>query len=271
MASPEEYLDDFEKDRLENKYLIPNIARALKILEYLARVVKEASIAELSVEFNYPKNSVFRIIKSLEFYGYVEENNRKYRATPRLLYLGYAGMRNNGITENSIDVMHELRDEVNETVMIGKLLGNQVVIIEQVPSYQYIKFTTEIGRYINIHASAPGKAILAYLPDQEKETVLSQITFTRYTNLTIPSKSEMLKELDRVAARGYAVDNGEEIPEIHCVGAPIFDYRHHPVAAIWVSGPSFRFAPEVQEQIGEKVKEHALRISRKFGFDPGML
>ncbi|MCF7941514.1 MAG: IclR family transcriptional regulator [Spirochaetia bacterium] len=263
--------DDFEKDREKNKYLIPNIARALRIMEHLARKVREAGIAELATELNYPNNSVFRIIRSLEFYGYVEEHNRKYRLTPRLLYLGYAGMRNNGITDNAIDIMQELRDDVNETVMIGKLLGNQVVIIEQLLSYQYIKFSTEIGAYVNIHASAPGKAILAFLPDNEKNKVLDQIVFTRYTNVTIPSKREMLEELSRVASKGFAIDNGEQIPEIHCVGAPIFDYRHYPVAAIWVSGPAFRFCPEVQERVGQKMKEYALRISYRFGFDPGLL
>lgn len=270
MSNDELVSDDFEKDRQENKYLIPNIARALKVLEYLSRVVKEASIADISQEFNYPKNSVFRIIRTLEFYGYVEEHNRKYRATPRLLYLGYAGMRNLGITENSIDVMHELRDEVNETVMIGKMLGNSIVIIEQVPSFQFIKFTTEIGRQVPIYASAPGKAITAFLPEQEQDNILSHVTFTRYTDITIPSKSEMVKELSHVSEIGYAIDNGEELSEVHCVGAPIFDYRHYPVGAIWISGPSFRLDDERQAEIGEKVKIHALKISRRFGFDPGM-
>jgi DNA-binding IclR family transcriptional regulator len=263
--------DDFEKDREKNKYLIPNIARALKIMEHLASKVKEAGIVELATALSYPNNSVFRIIKSLEFYGYVEEHNRKYRLTPRLLYLGYAGMRNNGITENAVDIMQELRDDVNETVMIGKLLGNQVVIIEQLLSYHYIKFSTEIGAYVNIHVSAPGKAILAYLPENEQNKVLDQIVFTRYTNVTIPSKRELLEELTRVASRGYAIDDGEQIPEIHCVGAPIFDYRHYPIAAVWVSGPAFRLTSEVQERVGQKVKEYAARISYRFGFDPGLL
>ena len=262
--------DDFDKDREKNKYLIPNIARALKIMEYLARTVKEASIAELAHDLHYPNNSVFRILKSLEFYGYVQERNRRYSVTPRLLYIGYAGMRNNGFTENALDIMQELREDVNETVMIGKLVGNQIVIIEQLLSYQYIKFSTEIGAYINMHASAPGKAILAFLPEKIKQTVLDQIVFTRYTNSTIPSKRALIEELNRVAQRGFSIDNGEQIPEVHCVGAPIFDYRHYPIAALWISGPAFRFTDEEQERVGVKIKEYAIRISYRFGFDPGL-
>ncbi len=263
------FIDDFEKDRESNKYLIPNIARALQILEYLARVKDEASITEIAAKFNYPKNSVFRVIKTLEHYGYVEEANHKYRATPRMLYLGYAGMRTNGLVENSIDVMHSLRDELNETILIGTLMGNQVVIIEQLSSLQYIKFTTEIGRGVNIHASAPGKALLSFLPEKEQKNLINQITFTRYNDNTLPSKSAMMKEIEIVRKQGYAVDNGEEIKDVHCVGTPVFDYRHYPIAAIWTVSPDYRMPEESFHRIGEIVKEHAMRISRRFGYDPG--
>lgn len=262
-------MDDFELDREKNKYLIPNIARALKIIEYLAKVKTEASITEISEDFDYPKNSVFRILNTLQYYGYVEETQRKYRATPRMLYLGYAGMRNNGVTENSIDIMHEIRDELNETVMLGTLLGNEVVIIDQLPSFQYIKFTTEIGHRVNIHTSAPGKGIAAFLPDMEKNDLLSHITFTRFTNGTIPSQNEMIEELARVRELGYAIDNGEELADIHCVGAPIFDYRNYPIAAVWCSGPAFRLDSEKLTHFGIRIKDYAMKISRRFGYDPG--
>ncbi|HAK46759.1 MAG TPA: IclR family transcriptional regulator [Spirochaeta sp.] len=262
-------MDDFERDREKNKYLIPNIARALKIIEYLAKEKTEASITEISDDFDYPKNSVFRILNTLQYYGYVEEAQRKYKATPRLLYLGYAGMRNNGITENSIDIMHAIRDELNETVMLGTLLGNEIVIIEQLPSFQYIKFTTEIGHRVNIHTSAPGKGIAAFLPEKEKAELISHLTFTRFTNGTIPSQNEMMKELDTVRECGYAIDKGEEVPEVRCVGAPIFDYRNYPIAAVWCSGPSFRLGEEKQQEFGDRIKDYAMQISRRFGYDPG--
>ena len=257
-----------KKEKQNQKYLIPNIARALSILEYLAKEKSEASVAEIADDFQYPKNSVYRIIKSLEHHGYVEEFQRKYHATPRLLYLGYAGMRNKGIIENSLDVMHALRDEVNETIMIGTLLGNQIVIIEQLPSFQYVKFTTEIGKRVTIHASAPGKAILAFLPPEEQEKILDQIKFTRYTDHTIPSKNAMLQELDTVRELGYAIDDGEEDQEAHCIGCPIFDYRGHPIAALWAVGPEFRLVSALYSKIGPVVRDHANNISRRFGYDP---
>ncbi len=261
-------MEEFELKQEGTKYLVPNISRALKILEYLTTEKTATSLSQIAEHFSYPKNSVFRIIKTLEHFGYVEESERKYQTTPRLLYLGYSRMRNTGLVENSLDIMHALRDEVNETVMIGTLHGNQIVIIDQVPSFRYIKFTTEIGKRVTIHASSPGKAILAFLPKQEQKMLLDQVTFTRYTDHTIPSKSDMCEELKTVRERGYAVDDGEENPECHCVGSPILDYRGYPIASLWTVGPSFRLVPELYDQIGPVVKEFAMQISRRFGYDP---
>ena len=259
--------DSADSNGGQSRYLIPSIARALNILEYLARENNEATIAEIAAAFDYPKNSVFRVMKSLESYGYVEEESRRYRTTARLLYLGYASMENKGILEASFDVMHALRDEVNETVLIGTLLGNTVVIIDQLISFELIKFTADIGMRVPLHTSAPGKAILAYLPDDERMKVVDQINFVRYTDATVPSRKAMLEEIERVKDTGYAVDDGEEVPDIHCIGVPILDYRRYPVAALWVVGPSMRLTRDIYPEVGRVVREHALRISRRLGFD----
>ncbi|HAK46760.1 MAG TPA: hypothetical protein DCO79_12695 [Spirochaeta sp.] len=249
------------------RYIIPNIARALKILEMLAKQEKGASISEIAQNFEIPVNSTFRIIKSLEAYGYVEEENRRYFTTPRLLYLGYAGLNKKGVVQNSIDVMHALRDNINETVMLGTMVSNEIVIIEQLPSFEFIKFTTEIGHRVPVHASAPGKAILAYMPDEEKQAVIEHLSFDRFNDATIPSKSDMLDEINEIVKKGFSVDNGEEITGIICVAAPILDYRNYPVASVWMTGPDYRVKEKGIAEIGAAVIEAADKISRRFGMD----
>jgi len=252
------------------RYIIPNIARALKILESLAREEKGASISELAHRFEIPVNSTFRIIKSLEAYGYVEEENRRYFTTPRLLYLGYAGMSQKGLVQNSVDLMHALRDDINETVMLGTLVSNEIVIIEQLPSFEFIKFTTDIGHRVPVYASAPGKAILANLPEQEQEAILSHINFKRFNDNTIPGKKVMQEEIEKIGQDGFSVDNGEEVTGIICVAAPILDYRHYPVASIWVTGPDFRMKAKGLQHIGTTVADFSAQISKRFGLDqPG--
>jgi DNA-binding IclR family transcriptional regulator len=249
------------------RYIIPNIARALKILESLAKEEKGASISELAQKFEIPVNSTFRIIKSLEAYGYVEEVSRRYFTTPRLLSLGYAGMSQKGLVQNSVDIMHTIRDDINETVMLGTLVANEIVIIEQFPSFEFIKFTTDIGHRVPVYASAPGKAILANLPVQEREGILGDLNFKRFNDNTIPGKKVLLDEIEKIKEEGYAVDNGEEITGIICVAAPILDYRQYPVASIWVTGPDFRMKAKGIDHIGSTVAGFAGQVSRRFGFD----
>ncbi|MDC7227858.1 MAG: IclR family transcriptional regulator [Spirochaetales bacterium] len=253
------------------RYIIPNIARALKILELLAKLEKGASISEIAARFDIPVNSTFRIIKSLEAYGYVEEENRRYFTTPRLLYLGYAGLSKKGLVQNSVDVMHILRDEINETIMIGTMVSNEVVIIEQLPSFEYIKFTIEIGHRVPVHASAPGKAILAYMPETEKQAVIDHLSFERFNDKTIPSQSDMLDEIEEIRTSGYSVDNGEEITGIICVAAPILDYRNYPVASVWMTGPDYRVKSKGIETIGDAVIAAASKISKRLGQDDQIL
>lgn len=77
------------------------------------------------------------------------------------------------------------------------------------------------------------------------------------------------KVMLRLYTLGYAADDGEEVPEVHCLGAPIFDYRNYPIAAVWCSGPAFRLDRGREAEFGEKIKEYAIKISRCFGYDPG--
>lgn len=251
----------------DERYLIPNVGRSLRILEYLAREVPEASIPEITKHFDIPKNSVFRIIKSLELSGFVEEKERKYYVTPRLLYLGYSGMNKKGFIANSLDSMNTLRDEINETVMIGTLLGNHIVILEQLPAYELIKFTTDIGHRVPVQASAPGKAIIAALPEHERNNLLNHLTFTRFTDYTLPSKTAMLDEITKVQEVGYSIDKGEEVSGICCVAACVLDYRNTPIGSIWVTGPEKRMRDKGMERIGQAVSNAAGSISLKFGFD----
>jgi DNA-binding IclR family transcriptional regulator len=258
------------KPARRNPYIIPNLDRALRVLEHLSTRQEGGSITEIATQLSLPKNSVFRILRTLAASGYLEERDKAYRLSPKILSLGYAAVRSTHLIDACMDEMRTLRDEINETIFVGALSEGTVVILEELPSFQLIKFTVEIGHKVPIHASAPGKAILAFLPAAEQRDLLNHIAFTRFNDRTIPGMKAMLKELEKIQAAGYAWDLGEEVGEIWCVAAPVLDYRAYPIASIWLSGPEFRVSRMDQAKVGAAVREHALRISRHFGFDPSV-
>ena len=251
----------------ERSYIIPNLDRALRVLEHLSTRQQGGSITEIANQLSLPKNSVFRILRTLAASGYLDEHDKRYRLTSKILSMGYSAVKRTHLIEACMGEMRTLRDEIDETVFVGTLSEGRVVILEELPSFQLVKFTIEIGHKVPIHASAPGKAILAFLPAAEQHSLLAHIAFTRFNDRTIPGMKAMQKEIERIQAAGYALDLGEEVVDIWCAAAPVLDYRAYPIASIWLSGPEFRVSKMDLARVGTAVREHALRISKQFGFD----
>jgi IclR family acetate operon transcriptional repressor len=249
------------------RYIVPILERALIILEALAKAPRGMGISELSRELGMPKNSVFRILTTLYSSGYLQRDDegRIYSLSPKILALGYEALDDLSLVDKSLDVMRELRDETGETVLVGTLVGDHGVVLELVPSSQPIKFLVDVGARFPLHTAAPAKAMLAFLPERDLEAQVKRIVFRKFTPSTLTSAVAFRRVLDEVRASGMAFDREEEMESLHCVAAPIFDHRGYPVAAIWITGPSYRFREEDFPRLGRKVRQAAERVSARFG------
>jgi DNA-binding IclR family transcriptional regulator len=254
------------RDNGDADYHVPNLERALVILEFLAGNPGEG-VSGIAEALRLPKNSVFRICMSLLRHGWLlrDDATKAFHLSRKLLALGYAATNKHTVVENAIDVMRELRDLTKETVLLGTLIHTEGVVLEQVFGLHPFKFMVDAGTRFSLHTSAPGKALLAYLPEGEREDVLRSLRLTRYTERTITTLPALRKELEAVRACGYALDHAEEIEGCHCVGAAILDHHNNPVASIWMTGPGSRVPPASFPVIGKLVKEHADRISGRLG------
>lgn len=251
----------------QSRYSVPNLERAFVIIEHLADHPKGWGITEISEELGFPKNSVFRIVKTLTLHGYLAETDKLYTVTTKLLALGYSALGEVNIIEKAIDVMRDLRDEAKETVLIGTLVGARGVVLEQVPSSYEVKFMIDVGHIFLPHTAAPGKAILAFLPEEEKDKIVRQMEYIKFNNRTITGPKAMLKYLLDVKQKGYAVDRAERIEGLHGVASPVFNHWGYPVASIWITGPSFRMLVSDFNSLGEVVKKQATRISKRLGWN----
>ncbi|WP_169853313.1 IclR family transcriptional regulator [Anaerohalosphaera lusitana] len=253
-----------------SKYHVPNLERALEILELLSEHGEGLSLTSVVEKLGYPKNSVFRITKTLLDRGYLRraDDTKVFTLTHKMLTLGYGAVSEYSLVEKSLDIMRELRDEVRETVLIGILSGTYGVVLEQVVGSHLFKFMVNPGRRFPLHASAPGKAMWAFLPAREREMLLERVELKRYNDNTITDKGAMHEELDRVREAGYAIDRAEEVEGVRCVGAAVLDQHGYPVASIWSTGPSERMEKAGLEEAGRKTVEYARQISRRLGYGP---
>lgn len=251
----------------KSKYQVPSLERALKIIELLANNPGNATKAEIARRLGYPNNSVFRIVSTLEESGYLvrNEENSEYTLSCKFLSLGYHALIDQNLATLSGDVLRRLRDETRETALLGTLLDGEGVVLEQELSPEPIKFLVTPGARFQLHSAAPGKVLLAFLDETARERQWMRMAFTRFNANTITNPIVLRRELAAIRKQGYAIDREEETEGIICIGAPVFDYRRTPRAAIWVTGPKFRLQEDRLAAIGEIVKRHADGLSLRLG------
>lgn len=257
-------------NEISAKYRVPNLERALSVLELLVAHPSGLKLAEITQSLGYPKNSVFRVTMTLCDRGYLvrEEKTKRFALSRKLLAMGHQMLSEKPIVPTAIDVMRACRDAVKETVLIGTIVETHCVVLEQVLGTHPFKFSVDAGTHLHLHVSAPGKAMLAHLPEKERDNLISRMKLVRFNERTITSKKALLTELQNVRESGFALDRAEQLHGIVCVAAPIFNRHGYPVAAIWVTGPSDRISEEAFAKTGAIIRDHADTVSSRLGYDP---
>ncbi len=250
-----------------HRYRVPILDRTLDLLELLSRHPEGMTLSGMTESLKMPKNTVFRIATTLSLRGYAErdEATKIYRASSKLLSLGYASVGGERLTQAAAIILTELRDATGETALLGTLAGNHGVVLDQVPSLHPVKVVVEIGHAFRLNTAAPAKAMLAHWSSEAQAAFVREIHFSKHTRHTITSVDDYLAELQQVRAVGYALDRCEESETFACVAAPVFDHRGHAVAAIWVSGPSDRMTLGSLKKLGPKVRQFADQLSQRLG------
>lgn len=247
----------------QKTYMVPALERGLRILELLAGHPEGLMMNEMNA-LELPSASLYRMLVTLNELGYIiRDDNDRYRLGRKLLTLGYSSMDEGALAEKAFGPMRELRDRTGETVMLGVLYGTEGVVIESVKSTRAVCVSVRIGHHYPLHTAAPAKAMLAYLPDEERKKILKSIAYTKFTENTIPDADAFECELKDIRKSGIAYDRGEELRELRCAGAPVLNASGYPVAAIWIGGPESRLDETTLCEYGTFVKETAEKITLK--------
>ncbi|MBV8882068.1 MAG: IclR family transcriptional regulator [Planctomycetaceae bacterium] len=241
----------------------PGVDRALEILERLGASDGGLTLSELSARLGFPKNAVFRITNTLKARGYLarDEKTLRFRLTEKLLRLSQPRVEGKGLLEASMAGMRALRDECRETVQIGRRFGDEGVILEQVEGLHPLRISVDPGLRFPLHNNAPGKLLLAFLPDAARAATLKRIPMPASTPRTLTDRHELARECERIREQGWSVDFAEADEGIHCVAAPIVDPHGELLAALWISAPSRRLPRAAFAEAGAQVKRAAARIS----------
>lgn len=161
--------------------------------------------------------------------------------------------------------MQEVEGELGFSVGLGVLQPGKGygVVQAAIDGTMGFSFHMEVDLEFPLHASAPGKAMLAYLKDAERDAYLDVMEFRKYTSGTITDRGDFISELGSVREKGYGMDVSEELEGCHCVGVPVFDAGHNVAASLWVTAPSTHLPVRSFERVAELLRKAALEISAR--------
>lgn len=255
-------------EKVDESYKVPNLEKGIAVLEYLSSRQEGETLQAIKSALTISQTTAYRILNTLVRleYLYFSEETKRYKLTRKLLTLGFRTLNEHSLLETVLPHLRDLRDRVKETACFGVLGDEKGIFIEQAQGHHTFRFVLSPGKPFELHCSAPGKAIMAYLPKTVRDRYLSYMRFERFNTRTITSREVYLEELARVAERGYALDNEEELSGVICVGAPILDYTGYPCGAIWISGPKDRLSQDVVRDTVRAIKEVSGTISNELGF-----
>lgn len=247
---------------------VPSIDRALTVLELLAQTKKGLSISEMSRKLLLPKSSVHLILRTLERRGYLQKNPHtgKFFFGLKLLSLSRSTLENLELREEAQPFLVSLMRKTNLTVHMAVLERNEAVIIEKIEPQGMIKVATWIGRRMDVNCTGVGKALIAFIPEEEFDQQINAKGFTRHNHKSITSLRKLRRELSQVRELGYALDDEEDEVGLRCVGAPIFNSHGKVAAAISVAGTTTQITPERIHAITTEVKRAAEKISLQLGY-----
>ena len=218
---------------------VQSVERTFELLELMADSGGEVALSDLAEKSGLPLPTIHRIIRTLVNNGYARQQpSRRYALGPRLIRLGETASRALGSWARPY--LAELTEVTGESANMAVLDGEQIVYVAQAPSPHSMRMFTEVGRRVDAHATAVGKAVLANMPADEVTQLLARTPMSPQTEHTIASVESMHQELERIRTRGYAIDDGEQEVGVRCFavavpGAPAG-------AAISISGPEARMA-----------------------------
>jgi len=254
-----------------DRHSIQSVDRALRLLETIAELGGEATLTELANRTGLNISTCHHLLATLIKRGFAAKvpGKRLYALGARIHFLGHACLQVD-LPRRAQPYMESISRATGETVHLGALQGDTLNTLLVRESRHAVRVDTgKIGRNDAPHATSIGKAMLAWLPEDEIKRILNG-GMTRFTDNTITDFSEFLEHLRLVRRTGYAIDREEYQPGVICIGAAIRDQAGAVVGAISASTPTMRADDEHIALMRDSVMSATRALSAEFG-EPGSL
>jgi IclR family acetate operon transcriptional repressor len=236
---------------------VPAVKRALNVLELLVHEGEPLTLTEIAARTGIPTASCHAIVHTLAEADYVQQHTEGralyWEPTLALYHLGALIVSRYPIRDVARPYLRKLCDEFDVPAHLGILVGSDVVYVEKAATSSFIQFDTFPGKRAPFGSTALGRAIVSAMPE------------SRRAELVDPNDRFLRKALKQTERDGFAREDGEELKDIGCIAAPIFDANEEVIASIGLTGFSHDLFPGGEVPAAARVMEAAASISAELG------
>jgi IclR family transcriptional regulator, acetate operon repressor len=245
------------------------ISKVFRILEAIQSSSSGLTLKPICDITGVHKSTAHRFLKHLARDGYlIRTETGAYLIGPKFSQLSARVNHRATLQAVARPILWELWKSTGETVNLAVLDQESVLYIEVIESAHEFRLASRVGSRRSPHATALGKALTAYLPDEQRERVLSAIHFQPLTPKTIMNLVLFRQALEITRKQGYAVDDEETTLGARCVSSPILGADQQVLAAVSISGPVTRISSSQIPGLARAAIEASRAISAAMGFHP---
>jgi IclR family KDG regulon transcriptional repressor len=244
------------------------VERAIQIMNCFSFERPELSIGDIIEKTKLAKATAYRLLWTLEQNGLIQ-----YDPKENTYRLGYKSLEYGGIVLENLDIRREagpylqqLKERTGHSTVLAVPQGETIQYLMRYDSDEDFQPRNFIGRRRILHNGAFGIVMLAYMEPGFVNDFLERYPLEALTPNTVTDKDRFVRRLQEIRNNGFFVDSGETFMGFTAIAAPVFDGRENVIAAVGMSGPSFKIEGEDRAEFIHQTVTTAMKISRRMGF-----
>lgn len=228
----------------KNPEYLSTLERGLRVLKAFDEDHPEMTLSEVAAKTGLPPAVARRCLITLVELGYVGQHERKFLLRPAVLTIGSAFLASMQIEQVVLPPLQALRDQTGDSASLAVLSGTDILYVAHVSTDRRFRVAAGVGTRFPLHATSLGKAIAAFLPDEERAALIAGAPFQRFTERTVTDGPALAERLQLITARGYDSALDELDYGIVSVAVPIFGRDKRVIASINCSTSTTRISQD---------------------------
>jgi DNA-binding IclR family transcriptional regulator len=243
--------------------------RVLDLIEALGTWNSGLTHSELAEQLAIPKSSLSQLLRTMASRGYLtfDSDEKKYRLGKKIHAIAAATHELTGLKDVAQSVLERVTELTGESTFLNILEGHSARLVARVIGPQPLVTALSIGQTVPLYATAAGRAILAYLPQEMQAEYLAAVKIEPLTGRTIASKEELAAALDKIRKDRLSVSIDELVLGITGISVPILSARGEAIASLTASMPTVRYEESIKDKIGSVLLQHAELLQKRMAED----